>query len=242
VVPAVAAASAEASGAPAAGTAQTPAEPHSDNPGPAGASVELGTEIAGIAAHLISLKPAARGVIVLLSRASDEDPTPSFSLPLGRDLAESCRTVLVDLDRHADSLSHAAGLSAAPGLADLVANEIGFSDAIHRDPHSRLHIVPAGLSAEAPDRPTEARDLTVVLDALAQTYDAVLVDTRALVAAATMKALIAAVDVTLIVRGGADEAAMTATLERFAAEKPALLLAIEPAANDDRMQAAEVAA
>jgi MinD-like ATPase involved in chromosome partitioning or flagellar assembly len=123
-----------------------------------------------------------------------------------------------------------------------MANEIGFADAIHRDPHSNLHIVPVGVSEAMPDAPDEGRDLTVVLRALAQTYDAVLVDTRSIDEAAAMKRLVAAVDVTLIVRGEADEAAMAATLERFAAEKPALLLAVEPAANDDLAPAAEAAA
>ena len=196
-------------------------------------------EIASVAAHLVSLKPQGRGIIVLLSRASDHDRAPSFSLPLGRDIAEGCRAVLVDLDRREDGLSQAVGLAAMPGLSDLMANEIGFADAIHRDPHSSLHIVPAGVLAATPEN-TEERDLAVVLQALAQTYDAVLVDTRSIDEAATMKRLIAAVDVTLIVRGEADEAAMAATLERFAAAKPALLLAVEPA-NDDR-EAAEAAA
>ncbi len=200
------------------------------------------TEIAGIAAHIVSLKPQGRGVIVLLSRASVGDGAPSLALPLGRDVAASCRTVLVDLDRHADNLSRHTGLAEARGVSDLIANEIGFADAIHRDPSSSLHIVPAGVSPPQPDDQVGGRDLTVVLQALAQTYDAVLVDTRSIEEAATMRALIAAVDVTLIVRGEADEAAMAATLERFAAEKPALLLAVEPAANDDPAPPAEAAA
>jgi succinoglycan biosynthesis transport protein ExoP len=200
------------------------------------------TEISAVAAHLVSLKPAARGIIVLLSRASDHDHAPSFSLPLGRDIAKEHRTVLVDLDRHADGLSHAIGLAEAPGLAELMANEIGFADAIHRDPHSDLHVVPAGISAAEADDPAEKGELSVVLQALARTYDAVLLDTRSIGEAAAMKRLIAAVDVTLIVRGEADEAAMAATLERFAAEKPALLLAVEPAANDDLEPVAEAVA
>lgn len=190
------------------------------------------TEISEIAAHLVALKPQARGIVVLLSRASERDHAPSFSLPLGRDIAKDCRAVLVDLERHEDGLSQAVGLAEAPGLSDLMMNEIGFAEAIHRDPHSNLHIVPAGISAADVGEHAEKRDISTVLQALAKTYDAVLVDTRSIDEAATMKRLIAAVDVTLIVRGEADEAAMAATLQRFAAEKPALLLAVEPA-NDD---------
>jgi succinoglycan biosynthesis transport protein ExoP len=218
------------------------AEPETPAAEPVDLQVSKTTEIAGIAAHLLSLKPQARGIIVLLSRASDADPAPSLALPLGRDLAESCRTVLVDLDRHANNLSRETGLSEAQGVSDLMANEISFADAIHRDPLSALHIVPAGVSAPQPDDAAGGRDLTVVLQALAHTYDAVLVDTRRVEEASTMRTLIAAVDATLVVRGEADEAAMAATLERFAAEKPTLLLAVEPAANDDPLPPADVAA
>ncbi|SDR56856.1 Uncharacterized protein involved in exopolysaccharide biosynthesis [Rhizobiales bacterium GAS113] len=199
------------------------------------------TEVAGIAAHLASLKPNGKAVVVLVSRASDADRAPSFALPLGRDMAMSCRAVLVDLDRSADNLSRETGLTQARGLSDLMANEIGFAEAIHRDPLSMLHIVPIGVSTAAlDDQP--ARDLSVVLQALARTYDAVLVDTRSLEDAVTRRALIASVDVTLIVRGEADDASMSATLERFAAEKPAVLLAVEPAANDDAPAPVTVAA
>ncbi|SED90074.1 Uncharacterized protein involved in exopolysaccharide biosynthesis [Rhizobiales bacterium GAS188] len=199
------------------------------------------TEVAGIAAHLASLKPNGKAVVVLVSRASDADRAPSFALPLGRDMAMSCRAVLVDLDRSTANLSREAGLTQARGLSDLMANEIGFAEAIHRDPLSMLHIVPIGVSTAAlDDQP--ARDLSVVLQALARTYDAVLVDTRSLEDAVTRRALIASVDVTLIVRGEADDASMSATLERFAAEKPAVLLAVEPAANDDAAPPATVAA
>ncbi|MFI4996915.1 MAG: GumC family protein, partial [Hyphomicrobiales bacterium] len=222
--------------------AQAPVEPEAGASERADPRLPETTEIAGIAAHIVSLKPQGRGVIVLLSRASAGDGAPSLALPLGRDVAANCRTVLVDLDRHADNLSRDTGLAEARGVSDLMANEIGFADAIHRDPSSSLHIVPAGVSPPQPDDQVGGRDLTVVLQALAQTYDAVLVDTRSIEEAATMRALIAAVDVTLIVRGEADEAAMAATLERFAAEKPALLLAVEPAANDDPAPPAEAAA
>ena len=210
-----------------------PQETEASPAAPSAATMSEATEVAGIAAHIVSLKPEGRGVIVLNCRASGGDRTPPFSLPLARDMAESCRTVLVDLDGGAESVSHAADLIAAPGLSDLMANEIGFAEAIQRDPHSELHIVPAGQSPRPTDDAGEGRDLLVVLQALAQTYDAVLIDAGALDGAAALKPLVAAVDVTLIVRGEADEAAMSAALERFAAEKPALLLAVEPAANDD---------
>jgi polysaccharide biosynthesis transport protein len=191
------------------------------------------TEIADIAAHLVSLKPAERAIILLVSRASDADPTPSFSLPLAREIAEEAKTVLVDLDGKAHSASRETGLVNAAGLGELMANRVGFSEAIHRDPRSSLHLVPAG-AEETPSEGMSHKDLALVLQALARTYDVVLVDAPPLVDPAVLRALVDEVDVTLVVRGEADEAAMTAALNRFAAEEPSLLLAIEPAANDDQ--------
>jgi uncharacterized protein involved in exopolysaccharide biosynthesis/Mrp family chromosome partitioning ATPase len=190
------------------------------------------TEIADIAAHLVSLKPAEQAIILLVSRASDADPTPSFSLLLAREIAEEAKTVLVDLDGKAHSASRETGLTDAAGLGELMANRIGFSEAIHRDPHSNLHLVPAG-AEKTPSEDMSHKDLSLVLQALAGTYDVLLVDAPALMDPAGLRALVDEVDVTLVVRGEADEEAMTAALNRFAAEEPSLLLAIEPAANDD---------
>jgi polysaccharide biosynthesis transport protein len=198
-------------------------------------------EIAGIAAHLLSLKPRSRGMIVLVSRASDDDPTPSFALPLGRDLAQVRATLLIDLDSQENNLSWEAGLAEAQGLSELMANRIGFADAIHRDSRTGLHIVPVGVPA-TPMNEAMAQEFSVMLQAFALGYDAVLVDARQLGEPAVMRTLLASADVTLVVRGGADETAMAETLERFAAEKPSRLLAVEPAANDDSVPPAFVAA
>ena len=52
------------------------------------------------------------------------------------------------------------------GLSDLVAGTASFSEAIHRETGSRLHILPPGHS-----RITPGEGLNMVMDALAETYD-----------------------------------------------------------------------
>jgi polysaccharide biosynthesis transport protein len=221
--------------------AASPSERESSVATSSGTRTIEATEVADIADHLISLKPDGRAIIVLVSRASESDQSPSFSLPLARDIAQGARTILVDLDGRARCLSRETGFADAPGLGELMANRIGFSEAIHRDLHSNLHLVPAG-TAESRSEGTSSEDLSLVLQALARTYDAVLVDSRPVGDPAVLRALVADVDVALVVRGAADEAAMAAALVRFAAEQPSLLLAVEPAANDDRPPSAFAAA
>ncbi|MBV9054023.1 MAG: hypothetical protein JO196_16620, partial [Hyphomicrobiales bacterium] len=82
-----------------------------------------------------------------------------------------------------------------------------------------------------------------LVQTFAQTYDAVIIDARCATEAHSVvtHALLAAADVALVVRGDADQPALERTLERFAAEKPLRLLAVEPA-NDDAASAEVVAA
>jgi len=65
------------------------------------------------------------------------------------------------------------------GWRDLLAGAAEFSDVIHRDAGSRLHIIPAGADDGAPQA-----DLAMAVEALAQTYDFVIFTTTA--AAATL--------------------------------------------------------
>jgi succinoglycan biosynthesis transport protein ExoP len=61
------------------------------------------------------------------------------------------------------------------GLADLIAGAANFSEVIHRDAGSRLHVLPAGSG----DGRT-AYDPSLILDALAQTYDFVVFATASI--------------------------------------------------------------
>ncbi|MBV9975351.1 MAG: AAA family ATPase [Hyphomicrobiales bacterium] len=227
---------------------ETAAEPDGVVDGPASLQAEKANdsssdEFAGIGEYLIALKPEERGVIVLVSRASDADTTPSFALALARGLSLSAATLLIDLDRQQSGpVTQGRSRDEAKGVSELIANEIGFAEAIHRDPSTQLHIVPAGFRALAQDD-SAAQALALLVQTFAQTYDAVIIDARCATEAHSVvtHALLAAADVALVVRGDADQPALERTLERFAAEKPLRLLAVEPA-NDDAASAEVVAA
>jgi Mrp family chromosome partitioning ATPase len=61
-----------------------------------------------------------------------------------------------------------------PGLSELLSGSATFSEAIHRDRGSRVHVVPQGAARfSALDAAAQAR-LGTVLDALALTYDFVM--------------------------------------------------------------------
>jgi uncharacterized protein involved in exopolysaccharide biosynthesis len=187
-------------------------------------------DLSDLAARLLSLKPAKRGIIVLVSRASDADRGPVLSLPLAREIARVASPVVVDLESDGRSASLEAGLADAPGLGDLAAGRIGFSEAIHRDIRSGLHVVPAGTGG-GPGMPSRMEDVATSCAALAHSYDAVLIDARPADYAGDAAALVKGTDAVLVVRGEADDATMAAALERFAALEPPLLLAVEAPAD-----------
>ena len=115
---------------------------------------------------------AARALVLSAGDAEAKLGVVGFA----RVLSGEGRTILVDFD-HAAPVVQARnialdsyGADDAPplGLAELLAGEASFADVIHRDSQSRLHVVPVG--ATAIDE-LALTSIGLVLDALGETYD-----------------------------------------------------------------------
>jgi uncharacterized protein involved in exopolysaccharide biosynthesis len=87
---------------------------------------------------------------------------------LGGVMAEAGRVMLIDLtERHAGSRQ--------PGLSEVLSAEAAFADVIHRTETSRLHVIHAGRAGR--EAVLQAPDLfALVLEALQETYDSVLIE------------------------------------------------------------------
>ncbi len=106
----------------------------------------------------------------LVATAGDGLAASAVALALGRQLAASGRrTVLVDGDPVEALLSGLAGPDSA-GLSDLAAGAAGFAAIIHEDPLSSAHLVPVGTLGTA-----EPETAEFVIEALARSYDAVII-------------------------------------------------------------------
>ena len=124
------------------------------------------------------------------------------TLRLARTLALNARTILVDVDRDRPAvLAPNMALITTPdtdatpaGLSDLLQGQATFAEIIHRDNGSRLHVVPTG-EARLPEASDD--DFRLVLDALAETYDYVLLHTPAAAHPVTMM-LASSVDVVMV--------------------------------------------
>ncbi len=110
--------------------------------------------------------------LLVMAGADAATAAPDGALLLGRALARRSRTILVDcgVDEGLALLLAAPRAAEAPpvrGLMNLLAGDTSFAEVIHRDPQSRLHIVPYG-TGEVPRREDSSG---VLVDALAETYD-----------------------------------------------------------------------
>jgi len=101
------------------------------------------------------------------------------AIALGRRLARRGRVVLVDLATGSPHLSAISSDPEAPGIAELIRGSASFGDIITRDRHSRVHLVMAGNQADGQPILDTPR-LAITLEALAQSYDYLIIDASSL--------------------------------------------------------------
>ena len=99
-----------------------------------------------------------------------------------RDFASSLaasgrRCVLIDWSRNGKGIATALGLSAQPGINDLLGGRATFDDVIVRLPDSDAHVIASGAPV-AGSTPLDPDWVSLVLDALDETYDHVVVAAR----------------------------------------------------------------
>lgn len=113
-------------------------------------------------------------VATVVSPAGDAGSTATVML--ARAVSESGRTVvLVDMTASACPTRLMAPSSNLPGITDLLAGEVNFAETIHNDRLSSAHIVPQG-KTPAHEAMRVIDRLTMVVSALADVYDTVLIE------------------------------------------------------------------
>ncbi|MBW6420443.1 exopolysaccharide transport family protein [Rhizobium sp. XQZ8] len=113
-------------------------------------------------------------IAIGISPGGDEGSTASVAL--AREVAARGRTVVVvDMTGSACPTALMAGDAKLPGITDLLCGETAFGDAIHPDRQSEAHVIPHGVSDPARAMRGIER-LSMIIDALADAYDLVLVE------------------------------------------------------------------
>ena len=103
--------------------------------------------------------------------------TTYTALGLSRALVQQgARVVLVDLALESPNLAILSTDPDAPGIADLVRGSASFGQIVTRDRFSRVHLVAAGRMEGMDASMLSSARLAMTLEALARTYDHVIVD------------------------------------------------------------------
>lgn len=114
-------------------------------------------------------------VSVALAVSPEGDKGSTATVMLARDISDRGRTVvLIDMTGSACP-SRLMGAGTLPGVTDLLCGQAAFGEAIHRDRLSDAHIVPQG-NADAVAAMRGIDRLSMIIDALADAYDHVLVE------------------------------------------------------------------
>ncbi len=123
-------------------------------------------KLAGDAARCVGVVGAARNVGTTFS-----------AITLARSLAEDGTVVLVDLAFGAPNLSVISTDPQAPGIADMMRGTVAsFGDIITRDQYSNVNLVATGEVGNDADALAASPMLATVIEALAQSYDHVVLD------------------------------------------------------------------
>jgi succinoglycan biosynthesis transport protein ExoP len=175
-----------------------------------------------------------RGIVVVTPLG--HEASNELALELARDLAASGgKTLFVDLDVARPVSAPLIEKERVPGLADLLFGVVKFSEAIHRDPRSRAHIMGVGRAARDTAGLLSASRLGVVLGAVSQSYEYVILaapDLAPLDDAARLARFSAGV---LLIAKESDEAVAAAAADRMAsqgfAKVAVVMVGTEPAAD-----------
>ncbi len=146
-------------------------------PAPAGAGVPLDA-VAGLVEELVGAGGAARRIAVFGVRRNVG--TTLSAIALARLLAERGRVVLIDLALGSPNLSVIAAEPGASGVAELARGAATVGQIITRDRFSGMHLITAGRPTEDAQAVIGSQPLAIALEALARSYDHVVIDAGAL--------------------------------------------------------------
>jgi MinD-like ATPase involved in chromosome partitioning or flagellar assembly len=102
--------------------------------------------------------------------------TSFAAITLARVLARDSRVVLIDLALGAPNLAVISTDPKAPGITDLAAGNASAAEVIMKDQMSSVHVIAAGQQARAPAAVLSSTRLAVTIEALARSYDHVIID------------------------------------------------------------------
>jgi hypothetical protein len=133
----------------------------------------------GSLARRITTNSNGGGYRTLVAGETDLMGISGHGVELAKALADIGQSIiLIDWAPEGDGVSHALALSAGPGIAELLAGTATFEQIIRRMPGSDAHVIGAGTFEESDALAPDADRLNLILDALDEAYDQVIIAGR----------------------------------------------------------------
>jgi polysaccharide biosynthesis transport protein len=134
------------------------------------------TAMADLVQRLVSKRQAEGGHRTILTGETTQIDPGVEAIDLAKALSETGATVvLVDWSPSGKGISKVAGVSNARGLTELLLGDVSFDDAVNRLPSSSVHFIGSGAPLDETDVDIEPDQLNLVLDALDEAYDHIIV-------------------------------------------------------------------
>ena len=198
-----------------------------------------------LARRIVAAHVPGRGLHVVGTSLGAEGEANGILLRLSRTLAEKGRTIIVDLNRSPTKLAELARgegtgdgrakIMGLIGLAELLSGDASFAQVIHRDKGSRLHFIPAGR------QDADFRDFDLILDALSETYDFIVLLTPAYPQSEIAKIMAPYADFVVLAAASEPDLAMLARLEAELTEAGAQEILVAAMRPNDPHAAQDVA-
>lgn len=109
------------------------------------------------------------------------------------------KVVVVDADLREPMVAHLLDLPSSVGLADVLAEDVAFENAVQRWKDTELSVVPAGRSVSNPSELLNSTRMTAFIEQLEREFDFVLVDTPAVLQVTDAAVVAKRVGATLVV-------------------------------------------
>jgi len=131
--------------------------------------------IAAVAERLISAAPAQGGHRAMVTGETVGVDAAADAIALAKSIGERGRhVILINWSTSGQSMAAQAGVTAGKGMTDLVLGAGSFEDVVHRLPGSTVHFIASGSPFTA-DADVDPDQLNLVLDALDEAYDHIIV-------------------------------------------------------------------
>ncbi len=140
--------------------------------------------------------------VILIASALPGEGKTSLASSIARLAATSVlkgRAILIDCDLRRPGVSNELGLKPTKGLTDLLTGTAKLDDVLMVDSQTGLHVIPAVPGTPSPPDMLNSSQMSVLVQALSQNYDTVVLDSPAMSAVADARILARLADASIFV-------------------------------------------